>query len=296
MEVTPEAHGVNAIKAMLDSIGLKPSKSKGQNFLVDPNITEKIVRLAGVDKTAGVLEIGPGAGALTQRLCQTAGKVVAVEIDGRLCAMLEGAFSATDNLEIIRGDILKIDIAALATERFKGFRPLVCANLPYAVTTPVLTRLIDTGGFKSITVMVQREVAQRICAPPGSREYGALTVFANYHTEPVNLFNIPPECFYPKPKVHSSVIMLEIKPEKAVAAELEPILFRAVRAAFNQRRKTLVNALASAFSPGIGKQELAGIVSGCGFSANVRGEELAIGDFAALARALGALDKTPATI
>ena len=251
----------------------------GQNFLTDANIPEKIVRLSGIDKTCGVLEIGPGLGALTLALSRMAGRVTAVELDARLLQLLGEKLSGSQNVEIVHGDILKLDIAGLVNEKMPGLRRLVCANLPYNITTPALTALIDSGAFESITVMVQREFAQRICAAPGGKDYGSFTVYANYYTEPARLFDVPPECFFPRPGVYSSVVMLKMRSERFLDTAEEAVFFRLVRAAFGQRRKTLVNALHAALGNTMEKDAIAAIVRDCGFDVRIRGETLGIEEF-----------------
>ena len=279
--------GAEAVRELLRSRGFKFSKSMGQNFLIDANITEKIVRLSGIDRSCGVLEVGPGLGNLTSVLVSSAGRVTAVELDGRLLPVLQDIFADHANVEIVQGDILKLDIKRLVNERMPGMKYHVCANLPYNITTPALTKFISSGVFETITVMVQREVARRICAKPGSPDYGAFTVFANYHTEPETLFDVPPECFMPRPSVYSSVVRMKIRVERKLSCEAEAVFFRVVRAAFGQRRKTLVNALHSAFGNTLQKADIDGIVRKCGFDARVRGETLSIEEFIRLSAHFG---------
>ncbi|MCL2402180.1 MAG: 16S rRNA (adenine(1518)-N(6)/adenine(1519)-N(6))-dimethyltransferase RsmA, partial [Oscillospiraceae bacterium] len=262
------------IKSLLSQHGFKFSKSMGQNFLIDKNIPEKIVRLSGIDLSDGVLEVGPGAGALTAELSQSAGKITAVELDKRLIPILKTTLESRGNVEIVEGDILKLDIAALVQEKMPGMRYRVCANLPYNITTPALSAFIEAGVFESITVMIQKEVAERICAVPGTRQYGAFSVYANYHTEPEMLFDVPPECFMPRPSVVSSVVTLRPRRERMLSPEDERQFFRVVRAAFGQRRKTLVNALHAAFGNELEKDEIVEIVTQCGFNPQIRGETL----------------------
>jgi len=262
----------------------------GQNFLIDSNIPEKIVRLAEIGASDGVLEVGPGIGALTGWLAQAAGRVVAVELDRRLIPILDEAFAGCVNVEIVQGDILKLDIAKLVTEKMPGLNHHVCANLPYNITTPALTAFIEAGVFSTITVMVQREVARRICAQPGTSEYGAFTVYANYHTQPKILFDVPPECFMPRPKVVSTVLTMKTRAERMLEPEDEAMFFRVVRAAFRQRRKMLVNALHAEFGSVLTKDEIAGFVEKCGFDEKVRGETLGIEEFALLAGCFATLD------
>ncbi|MCL2409765.1 MAG: 16S rRNA (adenine(1518)-N(6)/adenine(1519)-N(6))-dimethyltransferase RsmA [Oscillospiraceae bacterium] len=274
------------IKTLLSQHGFKFSKSMGQNFLVDKNIPEKIVRLSGIGSSDGVLEVGPGAGALTMELSRSAGKVTAVELDKRLIPILQANLEGRENVEIVEGDILKLDIAATVQEKMPGLRHRVCANLPYNITTPALSAFIDAGVFETITVMVQKEVAERICADPGTRQYGAFSVYANYHTEAELLFDVPPECFMPRPNVTSSVVTLRTRQERILPPEDEPQFFRVVRAAFGQRRKTLVNALYTVFGNELGKDEITDVVTQCGFNPQIRGETLGIEEFAKLSTAL----------
>ena len=279
-------YGQRDIKGILEGHGIRLSKALGQNFLVDANIPEKIVRLSGIDRSCGVLEVGPGLGALTSALCEAAGKVVSVELDKRLVPVLRDIFEGRGNVEIVHGDILKLDIPGLVEGKMQGLGRHACANLPYNITTPALVAIMSAGVFESMTVMVQREVAQRICAAPGSPEYGAFTVFVNYHAEPETLFDVPPECFMPRPRVHSSVVMMRTRAAWLLEPEDEAGFFRVVRAAFGQRRKTLVNALCAAFGDALGKDGLAAIVEGCGFDARARGETLGIEEFARLSKAI----------
>ena len=238
-----------------------------------------------MDETCGVLEIGPGMGPLTQQLCLRAGKVVAVEVDQKLKPVLEETMAPHDNLEILFGDVLKQDIPALVREKFAGLRPKACANLPYYITSDILAALLEAGCFETITVMVQKEVAQRICAKPGSDAYGAFTVFCQYHAEPEILFDVPAGCFIPQPKVTSAVLHLKVRTQPLCPVADEALFFKVVRASFAQRRKTLVNGLSAAFGQ-IGKQRLTEILSACGLAANVRGETLSIPEFARLADAI----------
>ena len=267
---------------MLSGSGFKFLKSMGQSFLIDKNIPEKIVRLSGLDRSCGVLEVGPGSGILTAELCKYAGRVTSVELDNRLLPILYDSLSAYSNVDIVHGDILKLDIRQLLSENMPGMIYHVCANLPYNITTPALTSLISSGVFETITVMVQREVAKRICASPGSPSYGAFTVFVNYYSQPETLFDVPPECFMPRPKVYSSVVRISLCKEKRFDQRNEAVFFRVVRAAFGQRRKTLVNALFSVFGNTLTKSDIEGIVRECGFDPRTRGETLSIDEFARL--------------
>ena len=278
---------ITEIKALLARHGFHFSKAKGQNFLTAAWVPERIAEEAGVDETCGVLEVGPGIGPLTKQLCRRAGKVVAVEVDTSLQPLLAETMAGCDNLEILFRDILKTDIPALVREDFAGLRPMACANLPYYITTPILAALLESRAFSSVTVMVQKEVAQRICAPAGKSEYGAFSVFCQYYAEPRLLFDVPPSCFIPQPKVTSAVLTLPVRSAPPCDVADEKLFFRVVRASFAQRRKTLLNALSSGFSE-LSKPELAEIIEACGFAPTVRGETLDIPAFAAIANALAA--------
>ena len=273
------------IRELLAKYGFHFSKSKGQNFLTQRWVPERIVRASGIDKTCGVIEIGPGFGPLTQELCQKAGKVVAIELDQTLRPVLQETVGEFSNLRILFTDALKTDLPAMVAEEFSGLRPAACANLPYYITSPVLTKLLESRCFSLITVMVQREVAQRICAAPGSGDYSAFTVLCNYHAQPELLFDVPASCFLPQPKVTSAVVCLKVRTEPPAELLDERTFFRTVRAAFAQRRKTLLNALSSGFSE-LGKSELAETLHTCSISPMVRGETLDIPSFAILSNAL----------
>ena len=277
---------LNTIKRLLSHHGFHFSKSMGQNFLIQGWVPDGLVRGAGVSKKNGVLEIGPGIGPLTVRLASAAAQVVAVELDRSLLPVLEETLKDQNNVEIISGDILKMDIAALVDEKFRGLAPMACANLPYNITTPVLTALISSKKFSCITVMIQREVARRICALPGSSDYGAFSVYCQYHTNPELLFDVGPECFIPAPKVTSSVIRMAPLPSPPSEVRDEARFFRIVKAAFGQRRKTLLNALSAAL-PSLPKGDIKSAIISCGLPEDVRGERLGIPEFAALTEALG---------
>lgn len=279
---------LNDIRDLLARHGFHFSKAKGQNFLIQDWVPRRIAEEAGVNGSCGVLEVGPGIGPLTEQLCRRAGKVVAVEVDQKLRPVLRETMAAYDNLELIFADVLKQDIPALVQEKFSGLRPMACANLPYYITSDILAALLEARCFQSVTVMVQKEVAQRICAAPGSAAYGAFTVFCQYHAEPSILFDVPPDCFLPQPKVTSAVLHLAVRQEPVCPVRDESLFFRVVRASFAQRRKTLVNGLASAFGQ-LSKAQLTEAVTACGFAPNVRGETLSIPDFAGLADALAGL-------
>ena len=273
---------ISVMKPLLAQHGFHFSKAKGQNFLVAPWVPQSIAEDSGVDETAGVLEIGPGIGPLTQQLCLRAGKVCAVEVDNRLKPILELTVGEFDNLEIVWNDVLKLDVPALVKEKFPGLRPMACANLPYYITSPILTALLEAECFEAVTVMVQKEVALRIAAAPGSADYSAFTVFCQYYAEPELLFDVPAHCFMPQPKVTSAVITLRTRQEKPWDILDEDIFFRTVRASFAMRRKKLSNGLASGF-PELGKAGAAEVIEAAGFDANVRGETLSIPEFARIA-------------
>ena len=273
---------INEIKALLARHGFHFSKAKGQNFLTQSWVPQNIVLESGVDETCGVLEVGPGIGPLTQQLCRYAKKVVAVEVDRTLQPVLAETMAGNENLEIIFGDILKTDIAKLVREEFSGLRPMACANLPYYITTPVLAALLESRAFEAVTVMVQKEVAQRICSPAGKGDYGAFSVFCQYYAEPELLFDVPAHCFLPQPKVTSAVITLRTRQKRPWDIADEAVFFRAVRASFAMRRKKLSNGLSSGF-PELGKAGAEAVIAAAGFDANVRGETLGIPEFARIA-------------
>ena len=276
---------IQDIKALLARHGFRFSKSMGQNFLIESWVPRDIAEASGAGPGTGVLEVGPGIGPLTRELACRADRVVSVELDRSLLPILAETLAGCPNAQVCPGDILKTDIPGLVRERFAGLTPLACANLPYNITTPAITALIEAGCFASITVMIQREVARRICAAPGTADYGAFSVFCQYYTRPELLFDVPPECFLPAPKVTSSVLrMVPCPPPPEVDDEAH--FFRVVRAAFAQRRKTLVNSLSAVLGTQLSKEELVSRVLSCGLPENIRGERLSISDFAALSKAL----------
>ena len=273
---------IQVMKPLLFEHGFYFSKAKGQNFLIANWVPERIAEDAGVDETAGVLEIGPGIGPLTQQLALRAGKVCAVEVDERLRPILSLTVGEFSNLEILWGDVLKQDIPALVKEKLGGLRPMACANLPYYITSPILTALLEAECFDSVTVMVQKEVAQRIAAKPGTADYSAFTVFCQYYAEPELLFDVPAGCFLPQPKVTSAVVTLRTRKELPWQIDSKEIFVRTVRASFAMRRKTLQNGLAAGF-PELGKAGAGEVIAACGFAPSVRGETLGIAEFAAIA-------------
>ena len=273
---------INEIRALLARHGFRFSKSLGQNFLTAAWVPERIAEAAGLDESTGVLEVGPGLGCLTEQLSRRAGKVLAVELDKALRPVLAETLAGRDNVELLFGDVLKQDLPALVRERLPGLRPVVCANLPYNVTSPLLTAFLEAGCFETVTVMIQREVARRICAGPGSGDYGAFGLFVQWHCGTELLFDVPPDCFVPRPKVTSSVIRLSRRREKPFPVRDEELLFRVIRAAFNQRRKTLPNALTAGI-PGLTKERAEALLADCGLDPRIRGEAVDLGGFARLA-------------
>ncbi len=278
----------NEIRSLLARHGFRFSKSLGQNFLTAAWVPERIAEEAGLDETVGVLEVGPGIGCLTEQLSKRAGRVLSVELDPSLRPILAETLTGCENVEVLFGDVLKQDLPALVSECFPGLTPVVCANLPYNVTSPVLTALIESGCFARITVMIQREVAKRICARPNTSDYGAFTLFVQWHCETEILFDVPPSCFVPQPKVTSSVIRLTRREKPPVAVADEALLFKVIRAAFNQRRKTLVNALNAGL--GLPKEVTEKVLISRGFDPKIRGEVLDLGGFAKITDEIHSLD------
>ncbi len=276
---------IRDIKMLLGRHGFHFSKSMGQNFLIESWVPEEIAEAAGGGENVGVLEIGPGIGPLTSQLARRCAKVISVELDKALLPVLAETMAQYDNVEIVSGDIMKCNIPNLISDKLNDLTPIACANLPYNITTPVITALLEAGCFERITVMIQREVAMRICGAPGSPDYGAFSVFCQYHANCERLFDVTPECFIPAPKVTSSVIRLTPRPKPEEVND-EAAFFRVVRAAFAQRRKTLLNSLSSTFSSTHSKEDLRNAITACGLPEDVRGERLGIPEFAALAELL----------
>lgn len=270
---------INVLKKYNFSI----QKKFGQNFLIDTGVLERIVKASGITGEDCVLEIGPGLGTMTQYLAEAAGEIVAVEIDKALMPILQDTLSAYDNVTLINGDILKTDIRRIAEER-NGGRPMkVVANLPYYITTPIIMKLFESHvPLKSITVMVQREVAERMQAGPGTKDYGALSLAVQYYAKPEIVANVPPNCFIPRPAVGSAVIRLTRYEEAPVRVEDEGKMFALIRASFNQRRKTLVNGLSNAAGLNLSKERVARVLEQMGLAADVRGERLNLEQFALL--------------
>lgn len=267
-------------------------KKFGQNFLIDQGIVEKIVREAGVTKDDFVLEIGPGIGTMTQILCENAREVAAVEIDRKLIPILNDTLSEYDNVTIINDDILKVDINKLAEEK-NGGRPIkVVANLPYYITTPIIMGLFESHvPLDSITIMVQKEVADRMQTGPGSKDYGALSLAVQFYAKPEIVVNVPPECFMPRPNVGSAVIRLKMHETRPVDVKDEKLMFRIIRASFNQRRKTLANGLNNSPEIGYTKEQIAAAIEELGRGASIRGEALTLEEFARLSNIFSSMSK-----
>ena len=274
-----------AVTALLERHGFRFSRSLGQNFLTAAWVPERIADEADIIPGDGVLEVGPGVGCLTAALARRAGKVLALELDERLRGVLKETLADFDNVSVVFADAVKADLAALCREHL-GERPWrVCANLPYNVTTPLLTAFLKAGCFESVTVMVQKEVAQRLCARPGTGEYGAFTLLVQWYTEPELLFDVPPHCFVPQPKVTSAVVRLRRRETPPAQVSDRDFFFAVVRAAFNQRRKTLPNAVAAGVKE-LTRADVEKALVDMGLSPTVRGEALSLGQFAALSNAL----------
>lgn len=259
-------------------------KKFGQNFLTSPDIPRKIATSCGADENIGVLEIGPGKGILTAELAKVSRKVVAVEIDTELEPYLTENLSSYNNIEIVYGDILEFDLKEIIKQKFGSMDVCVCANLPYYITTPILMKLLESGvRLISITVMVQKEVADRLSAKPGSAEYGAITAVVNYYSDIKKLFKVPAGCFSPVPKVDSAVIKLTLPPENPVIPKNEELFLNIIKAAFAQRRKTLVNNIFTLFKGTITKEQIANDLFELGFLPDIRGEKLGIREFCIIA-------------
>lgn len=268
---------------VIQKYGFAFQKKFGQNFLIDPHVLEKIIASAGVTKDDMVLEIGPGIGTMTQYLAESTGRVVAVEIDNNLIPILQETLKDYDNVTVIHNDILKVDIAELA-EKYNGGRPIkVVANLPYYITTPIIMGLFESHvPIDNITVMVQKEVADRMQEGPGSKNYGALSLAVQYYAEPYIVANVPPNCFIPRPSVGSAVIRLTRHKDAPVQTKDEQMMFRLIRASFNQRRKTLQNGLNNASDLHFTKEQIASAIESMGLPPAVRGETLTLEQFAKL--------------
>ncbi len=272
---------IGVVRSVLEKHGFNFSKALGQNFLINPSVCPKMAEMCGADENTGVIEVGAGIGVLTAELAKRAKKVVSVELDTRLLPVLEETLSEFDNVEVVNDDIMKVDLHKLIEEKFCDMDVVVCANLPYYITSPVITMLLESKlPIRSITVMIQKEAADRLCTPVGSRDSGAITICTNYYAVPSKLFSVSRGSFMPAPNVDSAVIKLDIRPCPAVSVSDEKKFFRLVRGAFSQRRKTLVNSVSSSLS--IPKDEVIKALACSGIDSNVRAEKLSMEEFAAL--------------
>ena len=272
---------IGTIKDILKRHGFTFSKALGQNFLINPSVCPRMAELSGAGEGVGVIEVGPGIGVLTNELCKLADKVVAIELDKRLLPVLDETLAEYDNVKVINADVLELDLNKLIADEFPGMQVVICANLPYYITSPVIMKLLeDRLPVTAITVMVQKEAAQRRCAPVGSRESGAVTVSVNYYAEPSLQFHVSAGSFMPAPKVDSAVIRLDIRENPPVEVD-EKMFFSVVKAAFSQRRKVISNSLSSGLK--MSKDEINGILERAQVPANARAEKLSLEDFAKIA-------------
>lgn len=269
----------NDIQSLLGRHGFRFAKSLGQNFLIEGWVAEDIAA-AGCPEGCGVIEVGPGIGALTVQLARRAEKVVSVELDKRLPPVLAETMADYPNFTLIEGDVMKQDLSELCGVHLAGLRPVLCANLPYNITSPFLTACVEAGCFESLTVLIQKEVAQRICAAPGTADYGAFSLLMQYYTQPELLFTVPNTCFLPPPKVTSAVVRCVTRQTPPVQVRSTAALWRTVKAGFALRRKTLVNSLATGWN--LPKEQLTTIVTDCGLPADIRGERLSLEEYARL--------------
>ena len=285
-----ELSNIGNIKAILSKHGFTFSKSLGQNFLINPSVCPRMAEYGGAEKGVGVIEVGPGIGVLTCELAKRADKVVSVELDKRLLPVLDETLSEFDNIKIVNDDILKIDLKKLIAEEFGGMEVVVCANLPYYITSPVIMKLLeDKLPIKALTVMVQKEAAQRICADVGTRQSGAVTVAVNYYAKPSMLFGVSAGSFMPAPKVDSAVIRLDILSEPEIKVDNEKLFFKVVKSAFAQRRKTLPNSLSSGLS--LTKAQVVTSLEKAKIPQNYRAEQLSMQQLANLSNSLNAVIK-----
>ncbi len=275
------------IESLLTRHGFRFAKSMGQNFLIEGWVPRDTAEGCGADEGCGVLEIGPGIGPLTYQLCRRAAKVVSIELDERLYPVLEETMGEFDNFTLIKGDVMNLDLPAVVAEHFGGLRPVLCANLPYNITTPVLEKCLESRCFDSLTVLIQKEAAERICAKAGSADYSVFSLQMQYYTDPQIMFTVEPECFMPAPKVTSAVLHCPVRKTPPVEVVSEQALWRTVKGGFALRRKTLVNSLQSAYP--YSKEQLTEVIVSCGLSPTVRGEKLTLEDYARLTNALAEL-------
>ena len=276
---------LNTVRGLLSEYGAAPDKRYGQNFLISERVVSAIADNCGAAADDGILEIGPGIGVLTVALCERYKKVVSVEIDRKMVEVLGRTTAEYDNFTLINEDILKVDLNALTDTHFSGMNVTVCANLPYYITSPIIMHLLESGArFDNVTVMIQREVADRLTAKPGTPDYGSITPAVEYYADAEKILSVPAGCFYPAPKVDSAVLRLRLRKKPEYEPKDRDLMFEIIKYAFLQRRKTLTNALSA--DKKLGKEKIAGAIAACGFDPRVRGEALSLGDFRRLADAL----------
>lgn len=281
---------ISVIKDILSRHGFTFSKALGQNFLINPSVCPRMAEACGADESTGVIEIGPGIGVLTAELAKRAKRIVSIELDTRLLPVLNETLSDFDNVKIINADVLKTDLKKLITEEFAGMKVAVCANLPYYITSPVIMHLLESKlDVESITVMVQKEAAQRLCAEVGSRDAGAVTVAVNYYAEAQKIFDVSAGSFMPAPKVDSSVIRLDVRKQPSIALDDEKLFFRMVKAVFAQRRKTASNSISSGM--GLPKSTVLQAITNAGYGENVRAESFTMQELAVLANEISRLQQ-----
>ena len=281
----PELTDLSYVRALCEKYDFALSKGFGQNFIINPGLPLKIVDASGVDRRYGVIEVGPGIGVLTRELARRAAKVVSIEVDERLPPLLEETMAGVDNFKLVMNDVLKVDLRALIEEEFPGMPVAVCANLPYYITSPIVMKLLSERlPVESLTVMVQKEAADRLAAVPGTRASSAISCAVNYYSTSRLMFTAAPGSFYPAPKVTSAVVRMDIRPSPAVQVEDEEGYFALIRAAFGQRRKTAANAIAGGL--GLSKDTVIAAIQQAGFDPRVRPEALTLEDFAAIQTAL----------
>lgn len=281
-----DLYDYNTVNRILSKHGFTFSKALGQNFLIDPNVCPEMASELNADENTGVIEVGPGIGVLTKELCRVAGKVVAIELDKRLFPVLDETLAEFENLEIVEGDVLKLDLEKLIADKFSGMKSVkVCANLPYYITSPVIMSLLESKlPIDEIVVMVQKEAAERFCAEIGSRESGAVTVAVNYFATAEFLFEVKKDSFMPSPKVDSAVMRLKLRDKPPVEVENEKRFFAVIKAAFSQRRKTALNCLSNGLS--VSKEKVANALNEIGLSEKVRAENFTMEQFAELSKLL----------
>lgn len=273
---------ISVVKDLLNRHGFKFSKALGQNFLINPTVCPRMAEACGADENTGVIEVGPGFGVLTAELAKRAKKVVSIELDERLLPVLDETLAEFDNVEVINSDVLKVDLHKLIEEKFSGMKVAVCANLPYYITSPVIMHLLESKlPVENITVMVQKEAAQRLCAPVGSRDAGAVTVAVDYYADAEKIFDVSAGSFMPAPKVDSSVIRLNVRKQPPIDLSDEKLFFRMVKAVFAQRRKTAANSISAGMS--LPKETVYKAIEAAGYNENVRAESFTLNELASLA-------------